>query len=412
MPHTTMPYALFNPPEAPAAPGEQGQCSDEDVREVRPAWRVHQVLAACLLVAATALTLTAAQARETHGKVIDTAHGAPGAAREGSASAAERLKAEEIIEEPEAAASKTKKEPSASGRSARAPQGGAPVPAQAPAPDLRELRERLDQKLAEVRAAQAKGHTSSPRAPHKAAKSGAADTAHSASRAASHGHAAHWAYAGEQGPEAWGAMQSEFATCKLGQRQSPIDIRDGIRVDLEPIAFDYRPTAFRVIDNGHTVQINLDRGNAIAVMGRRFELVQFHFHRPSEERINGRQFAMVAHLVHKDLEGKLAVVAVLIDPGKANAVVQQIWNNLPLEKNEEQRASTLLDVAALLPENRTYYTYMGSLTTPPCSEGVLWMVLKQPVESSLDQIGIFSRLYPMNARPVQPSNGRLIKESN
>lgn len=225
-----------------------------------------------------------------------------------------------------------------------------------------------------------------------------------------HGHA-HWSYTGEGGPERWAQLNPEFAACGKGTRQSPIDIRDGIAVQLDPVLFDYRPTNFKVIDNGHTVQVNVSPGNSIEVVGRRFELVQFHFHRPSEERINGRQFDMVAHLVHKDTEGRLAVVAVLLDRGSAQPIVQSIWNNLPLEKNEEVPARTQIDLTDLLPIERSYFTYMGSMTTPPCNEGVLWMVMKQPVGIAPDQIGVFSRLYPMNARPVQASAGRLIKGS-
>jgi carbonic anhydrase len=222
----------------------------------------------------------------------------------------------------------------------------------------------------------------------------------------------HWDYAGSEGPDAWGRMRPEFSKCATGTRQSPIDIRGGIAVDLEPIKFDYRSSAFSVIDNGHTVQVNVEPGNSITITGRRYELVQFHFHRPSEERINGRQYDMVVHLVHKDAEGRIAVVAVLLDRGSAQAVVQQVWNNLPLEKGDEVKAGTRIDLAQLLPEDRRYYTYMGSLTTPPCSEGVLWMVMKQPVPISVEQVAIFSRLYPMNARPIQQADGRLIKESN
>lgn len=226
------------------------------------------------------------------------------------------------------------------------------------------------------------------------------------------GHSPHWSYDGAGGPEAWARLNPEFAKCSTGQRQSPIDIRGGIRVDLDPIQFDYRPTSFAVVDNGHTVQVNVGGGNAIEVQGRRYDLVQFHFHRPSEERIDGRQFDMVAHLVHKDAEGRLAVVAVLLDRGSAHAVVQQVWNNLPLEKGEELAARAPLDMNGLLPQDRRYYTYMGSLTTPPCSEGVLWMVMQQPVPIAQDQINIFARLYPMNARPIQSAAGRLIKQSN
>jgi carbonic anhydrase len=226
-------------------------------------------------------------------------------------------------------------------------------------------------------------------------------------------HAApHWDYEGLAGPESWGKLQAEFSNCSVGTRQSPIDIRDGVKVQLDPVQFDYKPSAFRVLDNGHTVQVNVAPGNSIEVLGRRYELLQFHFHRPSEERINGRQFDMVAHLVHKDVDGRLAVVAVLLDRGSAQPIVQAVWNNLPLEKGEEVAAKAPLDLNALLPADKSYYTYMGSLTTPPCSEGVLWMVMKNPVPISAEQVGIFARLYPMNARPIQQASGRLIKESN
>ena len=239
------------------------------------------------------------------------------------------------------------------------------------------------------------------------AKAAAVPDGHSAAA-----HTPHWDYQGEGGPQAWAQLKNEFATCATGKRQSPIDIRDGIKVQLDSVQFDYRATNFRVLDNGHTVQVNVSPGNFIEVTGKRFELQQFHFHRPSEERINGRLFDMVAHLVHKDIEGRLAVVAVLLDRGNAQPLVQAIWNNLPLEKGDEVIARLPLDLNELLPTERSYYTYMGSLTTPPCSEGVLWMVMKTPVQISAEQIAIFARLYPMNARPIQSASGRLIKESN
>lgn len=225
-------------------------------------------------------------------------------------------------------------------------------------------------------------------------------------------HGAHWSYEGEGGPARWGKLDSAWAKCDTGNRQSPIDIRDGIKVDLETISFDYQPSTFNVVDNGHTVQVNLGSGNRIVVMGRIYELIQFHFHRPSEERIEGRGFDMVVHLVHRDANGRLAVVAVLIEGGKPHPLIQTVWNNLPLEKNEPVAPNLMMDVSKLLPEHREYYTYMGSLTTPPCSEGVLWMVLKEPIQASAQQIGIFGKLYQMNARPIQSSAGRLIKESN
>lgn len=221
----------------------------------------------------------------------------------------------------------------------------------------------------------------------------------------------HWSYDGEGRPDNWGKLKPDFVTCDIGKRQSPIDIRDGIQVDLEPIRFNYRPSQFRVVDNGHTVQVAVG-GSSLSLLGKNYELVQFHFHRPSEERVNGRAFDMVVHLVHKAEDGKLAVVAVLLEKGADNPLVQTVWNNLPLEKNEDVTPPGLsIDVAQLLPENRGYYTYMGSLTTPPCSEGVLWLVMKQPMPISAEQMAIFARLYKNNARPIQPNFGRLIKES-
>jgi len=221
----------------------------------------------------------------------------------------------------------------------------------------------------------------------------------------------HWTYEGENGPDNWGKLKPDYAACSGGRRQSPIDIRDGFRVDLEPITFTYRPSQFRVVDNGHTIQVVVS-GSSISLLGRSYELAQFHFHRPSEERIGGKASEMVAHLVHKAEDGKLAVLAVLLEKGAENPVIQTIWNNLPLEKNEYVTPPGLtIDVAGILPGDRSYYTYMGSLTTPPCTEGVLWLVLKQPQQISPEQLAIFSRLYRNNARPVQPSFGRMIKES-
>ncbi|MFZ6672704.1 carbonic anhydrase family protein [Undibacterium sp. Xuan67W] len=235
--------------------------------------------------------------------------------------------------------------------------------------------------------------------------------AHGASTLAAHS-AVHWSYEGEGGPLSWGKLSPANAKCDTGERQSPIDIRDGIKVELDPIGFDYKSASFNVLDNGHTIQVNLGAGNYIMVGGHSYELVQFHFHKPSEERVNGRSFEMVAHLVHKDANGKLAVVAVLIERGKPQALVQQVWNNLPLEKDDPVKALTTIDMNQILPAKRDYYTYMGSLTTPPCSEGVLWLVMKEPIEISPEQLAIFNRLYPMNARPIQKPSGRLIKESN
>jgi len=271
-------------------------------------------------------------------------------------------------------------------------------------PSMGELREMIEHKISEVRA------NRSPAPVVRLQSKGGGRAAGAAEKAAKPQLKGPWAYDGPSGPAHWHELNPEFKQCGVGQRQSPIDIREGIPVELDPIQFDYKLSAFRVIDNGHTVQVNVEPGNRIVVNGRRYELVQFHFHRPSEERLNGRQFEMVAHLVHKDLEGKLAIVAVLIEEGKGHPIVQQVWNNLPLEKRTEQAGLQGIDLLQLLPEDRRYVTYMGSLTTPPCTEGVLWMVMKKPVSVSAQQISIFSRLYPMNARPVQPLGDRLIKD--
>ena len=218
-----------------------------------------------------------------------------------------------------------------------------------------------------------------------------------------------WSHAGETGPANWARLRPDYAVCGNGRRQSPIDIRDGIGVHLDPIDFDYKASSFGVIDTGRTVRVNLAKGNTIEVMGRRYQLDHVEFRRPAEERINGRQFDMGAHLVHNDAEGRTAVVAVLLERGAEQPVIQTIWNNLPLEKGEELAARAGIDFTGLLPTDRRYYTYMGSMTTPPCKEGVLWMVMQSPVAISAEQLAIFSRLYPMNARPVQPVGDRLIK---
>jgi carbonic anhydrase len=220
----------------------------------------------------------------------------------------------------------------------------------------------------------------------------------------------HWTYSGHGGPAEWGALNPEFATCKLGKHQSPIDIRGAKPADLPAIKFDYKPSPLKVIDNGHTIQVNYASGSSIDVGGVRYELVQFHFHKPSEEKIDGKSHAMVAHLVHKSADGKLAVVAVLLDKGGASALIDSIWKNLPREKEKELLvANVIVDAAKLLPDNRGYYTFQGSLTTPPCSEEVTWLVLKSPVRIAESEITAFGKIYPMNARPTQPLNDRTIQ---
>jgi carbonic anhydrase len=222
----------------------------------------------------------------------------------------------------------------------------------------------------------------------------------------------HWSYGGHGGPPEWGALNPEFATCKLGKHQSPIDIRGAKTADLPAIAFNYQPAPLAVIDNGHTIQVNYAPGSWIDVGGARYELVQFHFHKPSEEKIDGKSHAMVAHLVHKNAEGKLAVVAVLLDGGGASATIDTIWKNLPTEKEKAVVVPGVsVDASTLLPKDHAYYTFQGSLTTPPCSEDVTWFVLKSPTKIADGEIAQFAKVYPMNARPTQPINGRPIEAS-
>ena len=217
-----------------------------------------------------------------------------------------------------------------------------------------------------------------------------------------------WTYAGEGGPAEWGELDPGFATCSLGLLQSPIDIRDPKVAELPPIRFDYRPSPLRVIDNGHTIQVNFAPGSSIVVGGESYTLLQMHFHKPSEERIAGKAYAMVAHLVHRDAAGRLAVVAVLLEPGAASAAIATLWENLPAEKGKESAVAVMFDAAGLLPAERGYFTFEGSLTTPPCSEQVRWFVLKAPVSLDEAQVAAFARRYPMNARPVQPLHGRAV----
>jgi carbonic anhydrase len=221
-----------------------------------------------------------------------------------------------------------------------------------------------------------------------------------------------WNYSGAQGPDHWGDLKPEFATCKTGHNQSPIDIRDTRKADLPPIQFDYKPSPLHIIDNGHTIMINYGPESYISVGGKTYELKQFHFHRPSEEKIHGESYDMVAHLVHADEEGNLAVVAILLQKGEANPLIQKLWDALPKEEGKQQLLDSVkINVADLLPADRSYYTFPGSLTTPPCSENVTWFVLKRQVTASAAEIAQFERLYPNNARPTQAQHDRAVLES-
>jgi carbonic anhydrase len=232
--------------------------------------------------------------------------------------------------------------------------------------------------------------------------------------AENHGTDVHWAYEGENGPQAWGKLKPEFNLCAIGKRQSPINIEEGVTLQgpAEPLLFNYSPSNGTVVNNGHTIQVDVQGNNSITVRGGRYRLVQFHFHTPSEEQINFRRAAMVAHLVHRSEDGQLAVVAVLLEPGTASALIDKVWTYMPLEVNDRVRMpNDMLNLNELLPADQRYYQFMGSLTTPPCTEGVLWMVLKQPMSISRTQLKLFTQLYPNNARPVQPLNDRPVRDA-
>jgi carbonic anhydrase len=221
-----------------------------------------------------------------------------------------------------------------------------------------------------------------------------------------------WDYGAARGPSHWGELKPEFAPCKNGHRQSPIDIRHAQKAALPAIQFDYKPSPLNIVDNGHTIMINYSPGSFIIVGGKRYELKQFHFHRPSEEKINGKSYEMAVHLVHADEKGNAAVVTVLLKKGEDNALVHTLWKDLPKEKEKvESEKDVQIDADGLLPPDHSYYTFFGSLTTPPCSEDVTWLVLKHPVSVSAAEIEQFSKLYRNDARPTQPLYGRVILES-
>ena len=227
-----------------------------------------------------------------------------------------------------------------------------------------------------------------------------------------HAEAPHWTYSGPTGTEKWGTLSPEFATCGTGQRQSPIDIRRTVRADLPSIGFAYKPVPLSIVDNGHSIKVDTPGAGGITVEGESYDLVQFDFHKPSEVKINGKAYDMAVHMIHQSKAGKLAVVAVMIEAGKEQSLIRTLWTHLPLEQNTPvSRPEVKIDPTQLLPAKRNYYTFLGSLTTPPCSEGVLWLVLKTPLAVSKEQLAGFGTIYKSNVRPVQAVNNRLIKES-
>jgi carbonic anhydrase len=225
-----------------------------------------------------------------------------------------------------------------------------------------------------------------------------------------------WAYDGATGPDRWSELDPAYALCKAGREQSPIDIRSAQPSGAAAIRFDYRAEPLRyLINNGKTIRVNYHdaagTGSFLVAGGKQYQLTQFHFHRPSEETVDGKPYDMEVHLMHQSNDGKVAGVVIFLKAGASNAIVQKLWDHMPQTEGGEQAiAGVDIDPTGLLPHELSHFEYMGSLSAPPCTEGVVWFVLRTPVEVSPAQIAAFARLYPHDVRPVQPLNGRIVKE--
>jgi carbonic anhydrase len=219
----------------------------------------------------------------------------------------------------------------------------------------------------------------------------------------------HWSYGGAANPTQWGKLSNDFTMCELGKDQSPINIKNAIEDSPAKISFDYQPSPLSVVNNGHTIQVNYAQGSTVSINGEKYLLLQFHFHTPSEHEINDRASAMELHLVHRNEAGKLAVVGVMLNEGKSNPLIAEIWKQIPDVGETKTVSDRLINVANLLPSNKAYYSYAGSLTTPPCSEGVSWNIFVEPITVSEEQIETFAKIYQVDARPLQPINNRVVQ---
>ncbi|OEU72979.1 MAG: hypothetical protein BA864_09325 [Desulfuromonadales bacterium C00003093] len=229
--------------------------------------------------------------------------------------------------------------------------------------------------------------------------------------AGGHGGAVHWGYSGDTGPEHWGSLSPDFKMCGCGTMQTPIDITGAVEGNLPPLQFDYQNTTLALVNNGHSIQANYASGSSINIGGDKYELLQFHFHSLSENKIDGQFFPMEAHLVHINAAGELAVVAVLFEEGAANPLLERLWGYTPCKVNSSMTVPTAsINVTDLLPQSSAYYAFTGSLTTPPCSEGVRWIVLQEAATVSPAQIAKFRSFFNDHDtnRPVQPLNDRVI----
>jgi carbonic anhydrase len=223
---------------------------------------------------------------------------------------------------------------------------------------------------------------------------------------------AYWDYYGKTGPLGWGHLDPAYRACSQGKEQSPIDIHGAkLNKALQPIEFHYISASTELENTGHTIRANVKPGSYILANGVRYDLEQFHFHHPGEEAVNGRITDMDAHLVHKSADGKVAVVAVRFseERGDANATLAALWPHMPTTTGAKETITDMINPGGLLPADRGYWTYMGSLTAPPCTEGVRWFVFEQPVSISRSQWQTFARLYKINSRPLQDTHGRRIE---
>jgi carbonic anhydrase len=224
---------------------------------------------------------------------------------------------------------------------------------------------------------------------------------------------AHWSYEGTaDGPARWGELDPANRVCSAGVQQSPIDIGETVKAQLPPLKLTWARTPDTIVNNGHTIQLNMGEGSTLSVGGGAgYRLVQFHFHRPSEHTINGASFPMEAHFVHQNAAGSLAVVGVLMTGGRPNKTFNNLVLSMPNRAGPPVKADPKIDPNALLPSKRSYYRYSGSLTTPPCSETVDWYLLTEPVQVADADINSFATLYKMNARPAQKPNRRFVLRS-
>jgi len=227
------------------------------------------------------------------------------------------------------------------------------------------------------------------------------------------GGAGDWSYHGETGPQHWGDLKDEYIMCKIGKNQSPVDINRIVEAELKKVNIHYKPGGVSILNNGHTIKVSYEPGSYIVVDGIKFELKQFHFHAPSEHKIKGKLYPFEAHFVHADKDGNLAVIGVIFKEGKKNPVIEKLWNNLPSKAGEEVKLAHKVNAYDLLPKKKKYFRYSGSLTTPPCSEGVRWIVMKKKLEMSKEQIEKFRKLMGGDTnRPVQPLNARVIMKQD